>query len=66
MTLMIGKWLNRNHKKSKAPTINHFFEKLLLLKDRLNTTTARSIAEQRHSFMENYLEQFFDEWENIR
>jgi len=53
----------QSYKSSTAPTINHFFEKLLLLKDRMNTATAKSIAQQRHRFMENYLEQFFNEWE---
>jgi len=53
----------QTYKNSTAPTINHFYEKLLLLKDRMNTTTAKSIAIQRHRFMENYLEQFFCEWE---
>lgn len=53
----------QSYKNSTAPTINHFFEKLLLLKDRMNTPAAKSIAEQRHRFMENYLEQFFNEWE---
>lgn len=52
----------QSYKKSNAPTVNHFYEKLLLLKDRMNTPTAKSIAEQRHRFMENYLEQFFNEW----
>lgn len=51
-----------SYKATDAPTINHFFEKLLLLKDKMNTPTARKIAEQRHQFMEQYLEQFFDEW----
>lgn len=50
------------YKNSHAPTINHFYEKLLLLKDRMNTETGRNMAEQRHRFMEQYLEQFFREW----
>lgn len=51
------------YKKSTAPTINHFYEKLLLLKDRMNTNTGKQMAEERHSFMEQYLEQFYKEWE---
>ena len=51
------------YQKSTAPTINHFYEKLLLLKDRMNTETGRKMAEQRHQFMEQYLEQFFKEWD---
>lgn len=50
------------YKKSTAPTINHFYEKLLLLKDKMNTTTGKSIAEQRHTYMEGFLEQFYKEW----
>lgn len=50
------------YKNSEAPTINHFYEKLLLLKDRMNTKTGKQIALQRHQFMELYLEQFFAEW----
>lgn len=50
------------YKKSTAPTINHFYEKLLLLKDKMNTATGREIAEKRHEFMEQYLQQFYNEW----
>ncbi|HNW98082.1 MAG TPA: HD domain-containing protein [Bacteroidales bacterium] len=49
------------YKKSNAPTINHFYEKLLLLKNLMNTDTAKLIAEQRHQFMEIFLEQFYNE-----
>ena len=52
-----------SYKKSTAPTINHFYEKLLLLKDRMNTETAKTMAKERHLFMEAYLKQFFEEWE---
>jgi uncharacterized protein len=48
---------------SESPTINHFYEKLLLLKDRVNTKTAKEIAEGRHVFMEEYLDRFFQEWD---
>ncbi len=53
------------YKNSTAPTINHFYEKLLLLKDKMNTATARRIAEERHQFMEQYLEQFYREWGGV-
>jgi uncharacterized protein len=47
------------YKNSPAPSINHFYEKLLLLKDKMNTPTGRRLAEQRHQFMEAYLQQFY-------
>lgn len=51
-----------DYKKSTAPTINHFYEKLLLLKERLNTPAALQIANERHAFMEAFLDRFFGEW----
>jgi len=62
---------NRNmskeeYKKSAAPTINHFYEKLLLLKEKMNTATGKKLAEKRHEFMLSYLDQFFQEWEGIK
>jgi len=50
------------YRSSSSPSINHFHEKLLLIKDRLNTKTARQIARSRHKFLENYLKQFYREW----
>ena len=51
-----------NYKKSNAPTINHFYEKLLLLKDQMQTKMGRNLAEQRHDFMILFLNQFYEEW----
>lgn len=56
----------QEYKNSAAPTINHFYEKLLLLKDRMNTATAIGIAVQRHQFMVDYLAQFHEEWDAVR
>jgi uncharacterized protein len=50
------------YKNSTAPTINHFYEKLLLLKDKMNTDTGKKLAAQRHQFMEDYLNQFYLEF----
>lgn len=51
------------YKNSEAPTLNHFYEKLLLLKDKMNTETGKEIAQERHHFMELFLSQFYAEWE---
>ena len=53
------------YKNNEAPTINHFYEKLLLLKDKMNTKTGKKIAQERHQFMETFLNQFFNEWNGL-
>jgi len=55
----------KQYKKHSASTINHFYEKLLLLKDRMHTKTAKQIAARRHKFMEQYLKEFYREWKGI-
>ena len=54
------------YKNSDAPTINHFYEKLLLLKDKMNTNTGRKIATERHVYMVQFLEQFDNEWNGLK
>ena len=51
------------YKKNDSPTLNHFYEKLLLLKDKMNTETGKQIAKDRHHYMEGFLSQFYAEWE---
>ena len=54
------------YKNNNSPTLNHFYEKLLLLKDKMNTQTGMQIAEERHRYMEEFLAQFYAEWEGER
>lgn len=53
------------YKNNTAPTINHFYEKLLLLKDQMKTETGRRIAVERHNYMESFLSQFYAEWNGL-
>ncbi|MFH1508945.1 MAG: HD domain-containing protein [bacterium] len=58
--------LNRtkeDYKNDTTPVLNHFYEKLLLLKDKMNTNTGKKIAEHRHKYLEQYLDEFYKEWE---
>jgi uncharacterized protein len=57
------KMSKEEYKNSNAPTINHFYEKLLLLKDKMNTETGKKMAQHRHEFMKIYLDEFYKEWE---
>jgi uncharacterized protein len=52
-----------SYQKNVAPTLNHFYEKLLHLKDRLNTDVGRAVAQERHAFMETYVARFLAEWD---
>ena len=54
------------YKKSTTPTINHFYEKLLLLKDKMNTKTGQLLAKDRHRYMEGFLQQFYEEWNGVK
>ena len=53
------------YKKSLSPTVNHFYEKLFLLKNMMNTKTGREMAKERHLFMEEYLDRFYNEWKGL-
>jgi uncharacterized protein len=54
------------YKNSDAPTMNHFYEKLLLLKDQMNTPSGKKIAIERHQYMEQFLKQFYNEWNGLQ
>jgi len=54
------------YKKSLSPTVNHFYEKLFLLKEMMNTKTGREMAEERHQFMADFLDQFYEEWKGVK
>lgn len=57
---------SEDYKKAESSTIHHFYEKLLLIKDKLNTNAAREIAEQRDEFMQLFIKEFFDEWDGLK
>lgn len=54
------------YKNTTAPTINHFYEKLLLLKNLMKTEAGKQMAQQRHDFMLAYLDQFYQEWDGLK
>ena len=54
------------YKNSDSPTLNHFYEKLLLLKDLMNTKTGKAMAQNRHEYMEQFLTQFYAEWKGAK
>jgi uncharacterized protein len=54
------------YKKSLSPTVNHFYEKLFLLKEMMNTKTGREMAKERHQFMVDFLDQFYKEWTGVK
>ena len=57
------KMTKEEYKNSSAPTFNHFYEKLLLLKDKMNTASGKAIAAERHRYMETFMAQFYAEWD---
>ena len=59
------KMSKEEYKKSSAPTLNHFYEKLLLLKDKMNTKTGTKLAGERHQYMVDFLKQFYKEWDPL-
>ena len=61
-----GRRIHDPEGKDTTTTIQHFYDKLLLLKDRMNTATGKTLAHQRHRFMEDFLQQFYDEWNGNR
>lgn len=60
------KMSKEEYKNSHSPTLNHFYEKLLLLKDMMNTKTGKKLTEGRHKYMEDFLLQFYAEWNGER
>ncbi|MES2565684.1 MAG: HD domain-containing protein [Bacteroidota bacterium] len=59
----VNEHTKESYKNTTAPTINHFYEKLLLLKNKMNTETGKKLADDRHDFMLTFLDQFYKEWE---